>query len=180
MRRDLDRRLRMLELRGPAMSGPTAASMLQEIEKARLAALLANASSLLQYSDHQTGHGRASSRRPVTLPFGAWRAASKTYVAGSMVTEMRDARQTKRRQIRAIDLSTTHCAVLPPWTGSLTSAQKAGLQLAHPVVALQGKYVRNLGDTAFHTSDAAFGQDAREGRAHGSNGRTDRVVGADD
>jgi hypothetical protein len=32
MRRDLDRRLRMLERRGPTMPGPTAASMLQEIE----------------------------------------------------------------------------------------------------------------------------------------------------
>jgi hypothetical protein len=32
MRRDLGRRLRMLELRGPTMPGPTAASMLQEIE----------------------------------------------------------------------------------------------------------------------------------------------------
>jgi hypothetical protein len=32
MRRDLDRRLRVLELRGPTMPGPTAASMLQEIE----------------------------------------------------------------------------------------------------------------------------------------------------
>jgi hypothetical protein len=32
MRRDLDRRLRVLELRGPTMPGLTAASMLQEIE----------------------------------------------------------------------------------------------------------------------------------------------------
>ena len=32
MRRDLDRRLRVLELRGPTMPGPTAARMLQEIE----------------------------------------------------------------------------------------------------------------------------------------------------
>jgi len=32
MRRDLDRRLRVLELRGPTMPDPTAASMLQEIE----------------------------------------------------------------------------------------------------------------------------------------------------
>ena len=32
MRRDLDRRLRVLELRGPTMPGPIAARMLQEIE----------------------------------------------------------------------------------------------------------------------------------------------------
>jgi hypothetical protein len=32
MRRDLDRRLRVLELRGPTMPSPTAARMLQEIE----------------------------------------------------------------------------------------------------------------------------------------------------
>jgi hypothetical protein len=32
MRRDLDRRLRILERRGPTMPGPTAARILQEIE----------------------------------------------------------------------------------------------------------------------------------------------------
>src|ERR1700730_7777744 len=56
---------------------------------------------------------------------------------------------------------------------SLTSAQKPGFHLAHPVVTLQDKDIRDLGDTAFHTGDAVFGQDARESRSHGSNRRTD-------